>query len=66
MRLVRKSHDAETPWLWGINGVGSVLASSLAILIALGTGLTNLMLVSAAAYFLLLPAVAVLVRSSST
>jgi len=65
MRLVRKSHDAETPWLWGINGVGSVLASSLAILIALGTGLTALMLVSAAAYLLLLPAVAVLVRSSS-
>jgi len=65
IRLVKKNHDAETPWLWGINGVGSVLASSLAILIALGAGLTNLMLVSAGLYLLLIPTVAVLVRSSS-
>ena len=62
MRLVRRSHDTETPWLWGINGVGSVLASSLAILIALGFGLTNLMLVSAFLYLGLVPAAAVLVR----
>jgi hypothetical protein len=56
MRLCKKTHFGETPWLWGINGVGSVLASSLAILIALGYGLTKLMLVSAVLYVLLIPA----------
>lgn len=64
MRLVRRSHEGETPWLWGINGVGSVLASSLAILIALGSGLTVLMLVSAGLYLALIPTIVVLVRSS--
>jgi predicted membrane-bound spermidine synthase len=64
MRLVRLSHDRETPWLWGINGVGSVLSSSLAMLIALAWGLTDLMLVSAALYLTLVPAAWVLVRSS--
>lgn len=60
MRLARKGHDAETPWLWGINGVGSVLASSLAMLIALGFGLTNLMIVGSAFYLALIPAAWVL------
>lgn len=65
MRLVRKSHARETPWLWGINGVGSVLSSSVALLLALSFGLTALLCVSAALYLLLVPAVAVLVRSES-
>ena len=65
MRLVRRSHAAETPWLWGINGVGSVLSSSLAILLALSFGLTALLAISAALYLLLVPAVAVLVRSEA-
>ncbi len=56
MRLARRAHEAETPWLWGINGVGSVLASSLAMLIALTFGLTNLMLVGALLYLVLIPA----------
>ncbi len=62
MRLAQRSLGAETPWLWGINGVGSVLASSLAILIALTHGLTTLMLAGAALYVLLVPAVYVLLR----
>lgn len=64
MRLARKAHDAETPWLWGINGVGSVLASSLAMLIALGFGLTNLMIVGAVCYLFLIPAAWVLLGGS--
>jgi hypothetical protein len=63
MRLCRRAHDSETPWLWGINGVGSVLASSLAILIALTYGLTILLAVSAALYLLLVPAVFVLTQT---
>ncbi|MEB2311375.1 MAG: hypothetical protein OZ921_12270 [Sorangiineae bacterium] len=58
MRLVRAHHDPETPWLWGVNGVGSVLASSAAVLIALVGGLTVLLLVAAGAYLLLVPAIA--------
>ncbi|MBE7486293.1 MAG: hypothetical protein HS104_40780 [Polyangiaceae bacterium] len=65
MRLVKKSHQSETPWFWGINGVGSVLSSSLAILLALSYGLTTLLSVAAALYVLLVPAVAVLVRSEA-
>jgi hypothetical protein len=57
MRLVPERHEAETPWFWGLNGIGSVLASSAAILIALETGLTTLMLCSAGCYALLVGAV---------
>ena len=41
----------ETPWLWGVNGAGSVVASSLAIMIAQRWGLTVVMMVSAGAIF---------------
>ncbi len=57
LRIARESHGEETPWLWGINGMGSVLASSAAILIALVFGLTQLMLVAASCYVLLVVAV---------
>ena len=60
LRIARQALSAETPWLWGINGVGSVLASSLAIAIALSYGLTVLLLVAAACYLLLIPAVLVM------
>ncbi|MCA9640202.1 MAG: hypothetical protein KC492_05880, partial [Myxococcales bacterium] len=62
MRLVSREFSRETPWLWGLNGVGSVLASSLAIIIALMFGLTNLTLVAALVYLCLLPAIALLTR----
>jgi hypothetical protein len=60
MRLMRDGHAEETPWLWGLNGVGSVMASSLAILIALGGGLTVLLFAAAACYVLLMVAIAVI------
>ncbi len=66
MRLVERLHKDETPWFWGMNGVGSVLASSLAIMIALSYGLTTLTIVAAGCYLLLLPAMAVLVSASKT
>ncbi|HVW28472.1 MAG TPA: hypothetical protein VHC69_24075 [Polyangiaceae bacterium] len=60
MRIMRENHADETPWLWGLNGVGSVMASSLAILIALAGGLTVLLLVAACCYALLTIAIAVM------
>ena len=62
MRLVSAAHGEETPWLWGLNGVGSVIASSLAILVALSSGLTALIFVGAACYVALVPVIAVMVR----
>jgi predicted membrane-bound spermidine synthase len=60
MRIMRESHSDETPWLWGLNGVGSVMASSLAILIALAGGLTVLLLCAAGCYALLVVAIVVM------
>jgi hypothetical protein len=65
LRLCRSLHDDELPWLWGINGAGSVLASSLAITIALEFGLRVLTLAAAGCYVLLLPAIAVLRRGEN-
>jgi spermidine synthase len=66
LSLVRRAHAAETPWLWGLNGAGSVVASSLAILIALTHGITVLTLVGAACYLALLPAIFVMVRTPAS
>ena len=57
MRLVQSSHADETPWFWGMNGIGSVVASSLAVVIAVSFGLTAVLLVAAACYLLLIPAI---------
>lgn len=64
LRLVRATSEEETPWLWGINGVGGVIASSGAVMIALEFGLRTLFLVSALCYAALLPAVVVLRREA--
>ncbi len=63
MRVIRRAHGEETPWLWGINGVGSVLASSVAVMLALTVGLTNLTLIAAGLYLLLIPCVLVMRRA---
>ncbi|MCS6898206.1 MAG: hypothetical protein RMJ98_02680 [Myxococcales bacterium] len=65
MRLVRATSEEETPWLWGINGVGGVIASSSAVMIALEFGLRTLFFVSAFCYAALLPAVFVLRREAT-
>jgi len=60
MRICRESHAEETPWFWGMNGMGSVLASSAAIMIALEFGLTALLVTAAACYLVLVPAIAIM------
>lgn len=59
MRIFRGAFAEETPWLWGINGVGGVLASSGGIIVALEWGLDRLFITAAVAYALLVVAVAV-------
>ncbi len=60
MRLFATSHGAETPWLWGLNGVGSVVASSVSVLVALSWGLGALVVAAAGCYVLLLVPIGVL------
>jgi spermidine synthase len=60
MRLARGILDEETPWLWGINGVGSVLAGSVALMISLEYGISRALAAGAVLYLLLLPLVAIL------
>ena len=62
MRIFGVRFPAQTPWFWGVNGVGSVLASSFALLIALGWGLRWLFVVSACCYVLLVPLLALGMR----
>ncbi|MCC6217261.1 MAG: hypothetical protein IT376_20555 [Polyangiaceae bacterium] len=61
MRLARAAGlSEETPWLWGLNGVGSVVASSAAIGLALAYGFTTVLAGAALCYVALVPAIVVL------
>jgi hypothetical protein len=64
MRLWRGAHEDEGPWMWGINGVGGVVASSAAVMLALSYGLSWLFVIAGCCYALLLPAVLVLRRAA--
>ena len=39
------------PWMWGINGVGSVLGSAVTVFLAISLGFTEALLLSAICYF---------------
>jgi hypothetical protein len=55
MRAYGKDLGDETPWLWGINGVAGVIASSGAIMIALEHGISSLLVTAAIGYAVLAP-----------
>lgn len=65
MRIFGPALPEETPWLWGMNGVGGVLASSGGIILAHAIGLRSLFLLAAGAYVLLLPLIAFARRSAA-
>jgi hypothetical protein len=50
LRRLAALQPAGVPWAWGINGVTSVLASVLAVAVAISAGFTAAMLVAAACY----------------
>ena len=64
LRIAKTAHDEETPWLWGVNGVGGVMASSGAVMIGLTLGLRWLFVVAALCYAALVPLVIVMQRSA--
>ncbi len=39
------------PWMWGINGIGSVLGSAMTIVVAISFGFTEALLLGAGCYF---------------
>jgi hypothetical protein len=41
------------PWMWGINGIGSVLGSAMTIIVAISFGFTEALLLGAACYFII-------------
>ncbi len=60
MRIFGGAHEDEAPWLWGLNGIGGVIASSVALVIALEWGLSSTFAASAGCYLLLVPAILVM------
>ncbi len=52
LRLLKEMRmENYIPWMWGINGISSVLGSAMAIVIAISFGFTEALLVAAACYF---------------
>ena len=50
--LKERSLENHIPWMWGINGVSSVLGSAMTIVVAISFGFTEALLVSAGCYFI--------------
>jgi SAM-dependent methyltransferase len=57
LRLVRRLCDAATPWMWGVNGAASVLASVTAVAVSMWSGISTSLYLATASYLLIvLPA----------
>jgi len=51
--LKEKEMEKHIPWMWGVNGVSSVVGSAMAIWIAISLGFSEALLVSAGCYFVI-------------
>jgi hypothetical protein len=53
IRLLKEmGFEKHIPWMWGMNGVSSVVGSTMAIVVAISLGFTAAGLVSAGCYFM--------------
>ena len=50
VELISRENARLVPWAWGINGVGSVAGTTLAVVLAMAWGFTTVALVAAALY----------------
>lgn len=50
LRHLGQTHDELLPWAWAVNGCASVIAGPLATLLALGAGLSAVLLAASACY----------------
>lgn len=64
LRFGRRIHGSETPWYWALNGIVSVLASALTVLVAITSGVHANFLVGAAMYALAAPLLGALARQA--
>jgi SAM-dependent methyltransferase len=53
LRMVRTLCDAATPWMWGVNGAASVLASVTAVAVSMWSGISTSLYLATVAYLLL-------------
>jgi hypothetical protein len=51
MACVARVHPRLVPWAWGINGVGSVAGTTLAVMIAMSFGFSRVAMLAAALYW---------------
>lgn len=51
--LKERKMENQIPWMWGVNGVGSVLGSVMTIVVAVHLGFTPALLISAGCYFII-------------
>jgi len=51
IKLVTRKASEVVPWVWGVNGAASVLASVLAIVVAINSGFTSALIIGLLAYF---------------
>lgn len=51
--LTARSLENHIPWMWGINGVSSVLGSAMTIVVAISFGFTEALLLSAGCYLII-------------
>jgi hypothetical protein len=65
MRLAAASRAELAPWLWGVNGATSVLASVLAVVIAMAVGISASFWAGVGCYALALAAYAGAARSTA-
>ncbi len=49
---MRRLEPRLIPWAWAVNGVASVVATVLAVILAMEIGFSNVSLVAAAAYLI--------------
>jgi hypothetical protein len=52
LELLRRREPRLIPWAWAVNGVASVVATVLAVMLAMEIGFSNVSLVAAGAYLI--------------
>ena len=65
MRMVETISREPAAWFWGINGATGVLASTLAVMIAITLGINVTMMLAAVCYLLLIPAALALLKRAA-
>jgi hypothetical protein len=65
MKIVDAINREPAAWFWGINGATGVLASTLAVMVAIALGINVTMMLAAACYLLLVPAALSLLKQAA-